>query len=288
MDAVTYGSNLGTANTNREPSQTIWGRVPIDQLVNGRANGFYALDEFVEFPYITTPTITTEAAIGGKLGYKAFGSSGGTLLSGGSQFGDVALVEATDNEGVGLATIALPVQIDRNNANFATEIRLKCSTIADTTAGVFFGLMGSQTLSATVPIAAAGTLADNNFVGFHRLEGDGDQFDAVYKANGVTQVTQLADAITSLNSPSGSSALVANTYIKLGMFFHAASSVFTWYVNGIPCPTPKTVPSSTTAAGTDFPNDVTMGFCLAQLLAASSAFTTTVDWWGWAHWTDNP
>lgn len=285
MDAVTYGSNLGSANTNREPSQTIWGRVPIDQIVNGRANGIYMFDDFEIFPHITTPTITTEAAIGGKLGYKAFGSAGGTLVSGGAQFGTVVLTETDDNQGVSIATIGLPFKIERNGANFAMEGRLKFNNIADNDTGVFFGINASQTLSATVPIAAAGTLADSNFVGFHRLEGDGDQVDCVYKADGVTQVSQLSDAVSSANVASGSSALVADTYIKLGMFFNASTFVFTWFINGIPLQTPKTVPS---AAGTDFPNDIAMGMVLAMLCGSSNDSIVTMDWWGAAHWYDNP
>ena len=283
-DAVTYGSNLGSANTNREPSQTIWGKCPIDQILNGRANGIYLFDDFDTFPHITTPTITTQAVIYGKLFYKAFGSSGGTLLSGGSQFGDVILAETTVDEGVNLATISLPFKIIRSEANFAFECRLKASHIANDEAGFFVGLQASQTLSATVPIAAAGTLADNNFVGFHRLEGDGDQIDAVYKADGVTQVTQLADAISTSNNTTA--ALVADTYIKLGMLFNASTYVLTWYINGIPLTTPKTVPS---AAGTDFPNDVNMGLCLAMLVGSGAADNTvTMDWWGASNWYDNP
>lgn len=284
MNGVSYGANLGSANTNRIGSPTIWGKVPIPQIIAEPGFGIFMFDDFTNFPHITTPTITTEAAIGGLLGYKAFGSSGGTLLSSGAQYGEVVFTEATDNEGVSLATIGLPFKLIKGGDNFAFESRQKFNTITDSRQGVFIGLCATQTLSATVPIAAAGTLADNNFVGFHKLEGDGDQLDTVYKADGVTQVSLQTDVVSSANVASGSSALVADTYIKTGMYFDGASGVLTFYINGLPLGTTKTLP---TAAGTDFPNDVTMGLVAAMLLANSTSATMTMDYWGAAQWPSN-
>lgn len=272
MDKVMYGSNLGSADTNRGPSPTIWGKCPVIDITKDPRTGIHQWDDFIEIPHITTPTITTEAAIGGKLGYKAFGSSGGTLVSGGSQYGDLVFTETDDNQGIGLATIALPYRIARGYGHVAMEARVKTSVITDNENGFFIGFQGQQTLSATVPIAAAGTLADNNFVGFHRLEGDGDQIDCVYKANGVTQVTALADA-----SPS---ALVAGTYFKVGFFYDDNTKILTYYINGLP------VKSYTmaTADGTDFPNDVPMGLCAAMLCASNNDSVLTMDWWRAAQW----
>lgn len=285
MDAVSKSNNLGPVSTQRRPSDTIWGRVPIDQILNGRANGIYQFDDFENFPHITTPTITTEVAIGGKLGYKAFGSSGGTLVSSGAQWGEMVLTETDDNQGVNIATIGLPYKIARNNAHFVSEIRLKCNNIADLDTGIFYGLVASQTLSATVPIAAAGTLVDSNYVGFHRREGDGDQFDSCYRADDsgstVDAVSYVdTDAITSVNASSGS-ALVADSYIRLGMSFNCDTFEFTWYINGLPLPTVVTVQS---ADGTVFPNDVAMGLCLAMLCGSNNDSIVTVDWWGAAQW----
>lgn len=293
MDAVSYVGGLGPANTSRRPSDQIWGRAPLDQILNGRANGIFQFDDFVNFPYITTPTITTEAAIGGDLGWKAFGSSGGTLVSSGAQWGEAVLTETDDNQGVNMATIALPYKIARNNAHFVSEIRVKFNNIADLDTGFFYGLVASQTLSATVPIAAAGTLVDSNYVGFHRREGDGDQIDSCYRADDTGSTVDAVsyvdtDAITSLNASSGS-ALVAATgsndsaaYIKLGMSFNCDTFEFTYFINGVPLPTKVTVQS---ADGTVFPNDVAMGLCIAMLCGSANDSIVTVDWIGAAMWT---
>lgn len=128
-------------------------------------------------------------------------------------------------------------------------------------------------LTATVPIAAAGTLTDNNFVGFHRLEVDGANLDQVYKANAVTQVTTKADA----------QALVADAWIKLGMVFNPAddylgqAGYLQWFVNGVALTDRKLIPNAT---GTDFPADVTLGPVFALLNATGSTpGETLMDWW---------
>ena len=121
------------------------------------------------------------------------------------------------------------------------------------------GLIGAATLSATVPIAADGTLADINLVGFHRLEGDGDQIDFVYKADGVTQVTVASDIL--------STALVADTAVRLGFHYEEDTALLTFYVNGTPSATTKTIPSDT---GTDFPADVLLSPCMAVLNATGT------------------
>jgi hypothetical protein len=183
--------------------------------------------------------------------------------------GVMQLTEATDNEGASIATVALPFQISTSHNSLWFEARVKFSSIADTTFGAFIGLIDAATLSATVPIAAAGTLADENFVGWHRLEGDGDKADFVYKADGVTQVTNEADAAT----------LVADTYIRLGFKYDGPAGILYHYVDGVKSATSYTMAS---AAGTDFPNDVRLGMVAATLAATSSTYTLDMDWWACA------
>lgn len=254
-----------TSDTTRRTSNNIWAGCPIKELESGEFNGVYFRDDFNKIPVLVTPTITTQANYGG--GWKAFGSSGGTLVSGGgAEGGTIVGTETDDNEGFSFATISLPFKIIRTYGNFWFEARLKVGTITDNDSGFFVGLVEQQTLSATVPIAAAGTLADANFVGFHRLEGDGDQMDTVYKANGVTQVS-AADQL--------GTALVADTYTKIGMKYSSVDYSFKFYQNNLELATTYTIPS---AAGTDFPNDVFMGIVFALLCGSANDSILTVDW----------
>lgn len=273
MNTIRPAANL-TADTNRAPSPDIWANCPWHEINDPRTRtlGWKRYDDFSKLALLTTPTITTEALYSN--GYKAFGSSGGTLVPAGIELGSgLVFTETDDDEGLGLATIALPFKIDRGKGAFWFECRLKTNTITDTRHGFFLGLLDSATLSATVPIAAAGTLADENFVGFHRLETDGDQLDTVYKANTVTQVSVKTDA---LSSAVGTSALEADTFIKLGMTFNPFTYEFAWYVNGYKLPDTKTIP---TGDGDDFPNDVQMGFVFALLCASGDDAVCTLDWW---------
>lgn len=247
-------------------SPAIWGNHSIqDRIRKKQIHGAWYEPDFQAAAVLTTPTITTQAIYG--LGLKAFGSAGGTLVHSAAEGTPLVLTESDDDQGVNIAMVCLPFKIINDTyGSFWFETRLKTNTIADTSNGLFVGLMGSQTLSATVPIAAAGTLADNNFVGFHRLESDGDQIDCVYKADSVTQVTKEADSLHT--------ALVADTYTKLGMWYDARSKYFHWYQNGLLLTKHLIIDT----AGTDFPNDAFMGVCIAMLCASNDDAICTVNW----------
>lgn len=261
-----------TADTSREPSGCIWGRMPLASIADGSTGGWFFREDWLKMPVLTTPTITTEAIYGN--GWKAFGSSGGTIVAATAAYGSggIALTETDDNEGVHIATVSLPYKIDRGQGRQAAEIRMKTNTIADTKHGFFFGWGDQQTLTAILPITAAGALADENLLGFHRLEGDGDQIDCVYKADGVTAVTVQADAI-----PTGLT-LAADTYFKLGLLYEPYGIYGDYYVsfwyNGVLMAKKQVVDGD----GTDMPNDVQMGLVFAMLSASSDDAICTIDW----------
>jgi hypothetical protein len=273
VNKVGLSSDRAIDTTNRW-SPSIWDDCPVDEMKEDPARGVYLCYDFVKAPVLVTPTITTEAYYAD--GLKAFGSSGGTLLPGNILGGGgLIATETDDNEGIGLATVNLPFKLSTTSGKFWFEARLKTNTVTDTRHGFVVGLWAQQTLSATVPIAAAGTLADNNFVGFHRLEADGDQIDTVYKADGQTQVIVDGDAIsTTAGVHTAAGSLAADTYIKLGMVFDPATSKLAWYINGVKLPDTYTV---TTTAGNPFPNDVQMGLCFAMLCASADDAVVTID-----------
>jgi hypothetical protein len=222
--------------------------------------GWLDEDDFTSFVPVAAGAVASAGA------YYGFADTGGSVVVADEVGGAVTASSDGDNEGASIARQAKPFQISRSHGKLWAEFRFKSSTVADTKHGVFLGLIETISQSATVPIAAAGTLADQNFVGFHRLEGDGDQVDCVYKANGVTQVTVQADAL--------GTALVADTYTKLGMIYNPADYKLKFYQNGLEIASYTVVAS----AGTDFPNDVRMGMIFAVLNAtASTPGSSTLD-----------
>ncbi len=245
-----YRQNL-SENADYGPSRNVWSGCPWEAIKNGQTDGVLWHDEFVGGPVVAAGA---EAAYGL---YRGFADTGGTVAIGDELGGSLVLSSDGDNEGASFRQANQAFQISASLKEFWFEARVKKSTITDTKHGLFVGLTGNTALTATSPIAAAGTLADLNLVGFHSLEADGDTFDTVYKADGVTAVTVAADAVT----------VVADTYVKLGMRFTPRTNKLTFYKNGVPLADTKTVPSAT---GTDFPADVRLGFTIALLNATGT------------------
>ena len=253
-------SGAGLLDTSRGPSQSIWADCPLLEIINGVTDGVIHFDEFQCGPRVAAGA---EAAAGL---YRGFASTGGLVQDGGEIGGTLDLSSDGDDEGASFRTSCSPFQIKRSLGKLWFEARVKTSTISDTKHGIFVGLMADNALTATVPITAAGAIADVNIVGFHRLEGDGDQFDTIYKADGVTQVTVGSDAAV----------IVADTWVKLGMVFDPSNNVLSFFRNGVKLANSYTVVA---AAGTDFPNDVRLGFVMAILNAtASTPGSSEIDW----------
>jgi hypothetical protein len=248
-------------NSGRGASPNIWYDLPPD-ITWDNSVGWFFRDDFVNQPAVAAGSVALYGS------YHGFASTGGAgAVSTSLPGGVLTLSSDDDNEGASIAQAMKPFKIDRDQGKFWFEARIRTSTIADTKHGFFLGLIDTATLSATVPLTAAGALADQNLVGFHRLEGDGDYVDTVYKANGVTAVTVKADA----------GVLAADTWVKLGMKFDPKDFKLRFYRNGTELDDTKTIP---TADGTDFPNDVLLGMVFAVLNATGSTpGDSGIDWW---------
>lgn len=257
-NTATYGG----LNSNSGMSPGLWGDCPIFSIRENKdpnQNGRFTHIDFTKVK--TSSNSNTSTMIYWNQGLFHFGDNGFAITALDTQGGGVTIGSDGDNEGGSFQQACAPYQIARGKRRLWFEARLKFSTIADTKFGLFVGLSELLTLSATVPIAAAGTIADQNLVGFHRLEGDGDKLDTIYKANGVTQVTVKADAVT----------LVADTFIKVGFKYDdndkAGPFILSYYADGVRLADTYTMAS---ADGTDFPNDVRLAPTLAMLNATAS------------------
>lgn len=260
MNKTQY-SGTSIADTSRGPSPSIWADCPILEILGGMRNGITIYDDFLSGPRVAAGA---EASYGN---YRGFADTGGLVADGAEWGGTLNLSSDGDNEGASFRTACAPFQIARGQGKLWFECRVKTSHIDDTKHGIFVGMMADNALTAIVPITAAGAIADVNIVGFHRLEGDGDYFDSIYKADGVTQVTVGSDA----------AAITADTYVKLGFVFNPKTYELTFYRNGVKLANSYTVIA---AAGTSFPNDVRLGLVMAVLNAtASTPGSAEIDWW---------
>ncbi len=265
-----YKGSLGNGglDTSRGPSVSVWTDCPIDDILTGFIDGVVFFDDFLNGPRIPANTSTEGVVVGYGGGYRGLtGTATAVANEGGEWGGTVNLAGTADNDTISFRTANCPFQIARGQGRLWFECRVKSSDISDNKHGIFVGLMQDVALTAIIPITAAGAIADTNLVGFHRLEGDGDQFDTIYKADGVAQVTVQADAAT----------IAADSYVKLGMIFEPKNNTLSFYRNGVKLANTYTVPA---AAGTDFPNDVRLGLVIALVNATGTApGTGEIDWW---------
>lgn len=268
---------FGGADTATQPSGTIWGKCPWNAINDGSVKGVTHWDDFSSFN--KTPA-TTEGNWAARMGYAQFSGTGGFITApalsaatgAGVPTSGITIGSDDDNEGVGIRTLSVPYAINRAAQRFWFEACIKKSSIANTIAEFFIGLMENTALTATVPITAtAATLADVNLVGIYSTESAGSKANTTYKANGVTAVTVGSEEIT----------FVADTFTKVGMMYvrsgdPSGAYILSFYQDGTRLASVKQIPDSN---GTDFPTDVAMGPVMAiRNAAGSSPGTVTIKW----------
>lgn len=256
MKITKYGSSF-TADTRRGPSKSLWrGCRTLDFIQNPEAGVYQFYDHF---PLVAANTAATSY---GDLQAYTGATAGSDITDAGIVGGGVKLESTTDDQGAAIRGLpAFKIALGQGRLWF--EARFKQVNITDSKFNLFCGLIETGSVAATLPLTTSDAMADKNFVGFQRVFADGDALDSTYKADGVTQVTVGADAITT----------VADEFVKVGMFFDGTDLHF--YKNGIRLADKKTIPS---AAGTDFPNDAVLGICFGIMLGHGDTASATIDW----------
>jgi hypothetical protein len=265
VEQIVPKQNLATAVAPTKYSNGLWDGFPLDSILNGFVDG--RVDEW-NFARGFKPSTNINAAEAyWDQGLMAFGDNGATITqtTGLGNLGFIALGSDGDNEGAYIRQPNGPWKISRATKDVCFEAIIEDSTITVTKHGLFVGLMADTACTAIVPITAAGALADVGLVGFWRQEGGTTALDFVYKASGIAAVTVLAAAGT----------LAAATPISVGFrytqapdFDTSTNFILRAYVNGAPVASAfKQIPS---AAGTDFPNNVGLGFVFGCLNATAT------------------
>ncbi len=256
-----YGAYIDRAAvTDRYPSPIIWSELDALSERQGRTYGLW--DDFVTKPFTDA---TTEANWNP---YKMFGSSGATITAGDEIGGTIVFTETTADESICIAQTVEPFQIINTGGMLGFEARLKFDTVDGTADSSFLiGLCSKRTLIVGDPLAVGGAMISTlDFVGFQLFEADGDAMDTTHQETGVAPVVHQANAVT----------LVADTYVKIGMFFDPALKLLTFYQNGVPLATTKSISDT---AGDIFPNDIRLGMIMAQMGGAADPTLTEIDWW---------
>lgn len=264
----------------RGPSGAIWtprAREVIKAVRDGDLSaGRYMVDDFNGFGGTVTTNVGTYSSGGNS--YISYEDSGGSIAQLASERDGVIrfTTDNTDNDenwlmAGGIASVhALVSDTAADLARMWFECRVRFGSVADSNSGYFIGL-GEEGLAAADTIADAGTLASKDLIGFHRLEGDGDALDTVYRKAGQNQVTVGTDAKT----------IAASTWYKLGMVydpFYSDGPRLFFYVDGVRL---TDYVDATTLLST-FPDGEELAFLIGGKNATTTATTFDLDWWMFA------
>lgn len=260
--AGTYSGYSGVSGGDASPfpSVGLWHQVDAESNRPGR--WMEQFEDFVSNP--TIPTITTVIAWGT---HEVFGGAASTLTKPDVEGGVLQLLTATDN----LTVVAqagpseYPFKIIQGAGELIYETRVKRTDITSVY-GFLAGLTAYTAATTAVPLVNTGVIASVNFVGFQNLETTPTLVGSIYRADGQALVNPQLSLVT----------LVADTYVKLGMTFNrGGDNAMRWYINGVEAATSFAVP---TAAGTVFPNDVRLGWTMAQMAGATASLSSAADW----------
>ncbi len=266
MNVVNYGSAASTPTGG--PSPAIWKDCPVMAFLQNPAKGFHFFDDVLDgIDVATNQSAAAAAALGTTGKFGAFtGTTANTIASVATDSRGSAVISTdTDNESAMVvwpkgATIAGKVKFV-SGKKLWFECRVKVSTIADSISQLFVGLAQEalNSAGALLLINEAG-MADVDYIGFVKEYADGDKLNTEFNTSGGTAVS-TGNAVT----------LVANTYIKLGIYCDGTN--ITYYADGV------ALGSGTTVLTTDFPNGEELAFYLENMCgAAGTVGTITIDW----------
>jgi hypothetical protein len=249
-------------NTDEGRMQAVWRGIPVARILEDPTAGQLVELRSSQFPLPVTPG--AEASLGN--GFKLFGSAGSSVTVSADVHPAVTLATAnTDNHAIVLAGSVPAFRLAHGRGDFAFECRLRVNQTTGTYPGLFVGLIQSTTLTVTNPMLDNGTLADLNFVGFHRRENQATNFDTVYRADGVAHAVVQSDALFTPFTATG--------YIRLGLRYVAAERRLYYVANNRVLTTSYAVPST---AGNPFPNDVNLTPIVAVKNAGAVVSSVTV------------
>ncbi len=232
MNAIKIKRNL-TANTDRGPSNAIWGDCPWETYRNDSAQGMIFEDDFT-----VVGNATMSSAYAGSIGqWSTYGYAGAQLNDGAKEGGVIKLSSDGDNEGLTLLSSAGTYRFVTTstlalNRKMWFEARIAKSSIVTAHLTCFVGLM-SPTLSSGLPVLAQPLLSATD----DALSTACDSFGFILSGTtstrgGPTEVgagfnltsgtVNYPTNCTAMMAGTGQTVLAADTYVKVGWIFDPA------------------------------------------------------------------
>lgn len=148
------------------------------------------------------------------------------------------------------------------------EARFKVDSVAASQTDIFVGLAEAGCGTTDLLFTDADAMADNDFIGFHRIAAGTTGLTLGYKRSGQAAQTK-ADVGT----------LAADTFIKAGFRLDALAKTITPWINGVEKPASKITAAQFAAA--TFPNDY-LTLCAGAKGIDAGDHSLTLDWWACA------
>ncbi len=294
-------------NTQRGPSQVIWGDCPVLDLIEDPTKGMYFFDDFMK----TGAALMTSAYAGSFGDWAVYGAAGALVADGQLEGGVLQFGSDGDNEGMQLLSSTgafrfLTTSTLALNRKMWFECRFARSTITTDKADYFVGLM-APTLASGLPAAAQPITATDDTLmtagdlfGFHSnttssVRGGPTEIALAFELTSGT--INYPTNMTTLMASSGNSVLTAGAFVKVGFIFdpNAASALITSatarqtagtvrqkllrvFINGLEVPTFLTSADIQNATATQAFPTAFMCPVLAVMNSDGSSNTMNVDW----------
>ena len=267
LDGV--GNAFGTAS-GRGPSPAIWADCPVLNYELNPEIGMHYFDDFLDGVTVAAnQSAAGSAALGTTGNFVAFtGATGASVISTlvTNYQGEVKLASTTINESM---TLAYPKGAHtqgifelKPGKRFWFEARVSFVNTDNSKFGAFIGF-AEQALVADDTIHANTTpwaLEDKYYVGFERLNADGDMLDTMFNNSDAGHITVGTDAVT----------IVAGAMKKIGMYCDGTNVYF--YADGV------RLADSTTLATTSFPVSQEMAFYFSMVMGHGDDASINIDW----------
>ena len=147
-----------------------------------------------------------------------------TKAQGGMGGGIRIAMHATDNHevymqwGGGGSPFAIS-QTAGEDRDLIFEVAFRTSTVANDKQGFFIGLAKEGLAAADTMNDTGGVMADKDFIGIHRLEGDGANLDIIYRKEGQAQQNFATDWKT----------IEADKWYHFGMRWHPLNTTISFW-----------------------------------------------------------
>lgn len=265
-------------------SPEIWHQALGNSLpADGNMGGIYAGDDFVNFhalaPAISGTTTLPSTTVPAPLGYGIYLDTATSACAITSKSGAMNTcrmsVGATDNHEAWMTSGGNIGALGRfsctaGQERFAAfEVIFSVPQIGANNGCIFLGMAEPGLAAANTKVDDTGVMVDKDFIGFNTVQATPDQLDIIFKEEGSTQQTVLANALT----------MAVDTLYNAGFVYNPKwppSKRFRFYINNTEL---DYYISDAQMAASTFPNAVMMAFLAGLKTGSATAAHLDIKRW---------